>query len=128
MANVFISHRGGDISEAERLASEIQAKGHKVWLDEWELKIGDSIVGEIEKGLTGTTYVVMCFSDSGVSAPWISREWMSTLARQLNGENVRLLPVRLTGGQSPAIIADIKFADLVKDWNEGFKQLNDAIK
>ncbi|WP_165964244.1 hypothetical protein [Actinomadura sp. KC216] len=37
---------------------------------------------------------------------------MSTLARQLNGAGVRLLP----GGEPPAMIADLKSADLVTGW------------
>lgn len=98
MASVFISHRGSDVAEAERLAQEVRARGHTVWLDEWELEIGKSIVAEMNKGLSDATYVVVCFSDTGVTAPWMSREWMSALARQLNGEGIKLLPVRLTGG------------------------------
>jgi hypothetical protein len=53
---------------------------------------------------------------------------MSTLARQLNGHNVKILPIRLTGGQPPAILADIKYLDLMKDWNRGVSELLRAIK
>jgi hypothetical protein len=48
---------------------------------------------------------------------------MSALARQLEGHNVRILPVRLTGGGPPAILADIKYADLVRDWDKGVAEL-----
>jgi hypothetical protein len=128
MANVFISHRGSDLVPAERLASELKAVGHDVWLDEWELQIGDSIVGRMDAGLSGATYVVLCYSAQGVSAPWMSREWTSALARQLNGASVKLLPVVLTGGSPPAILADIKYVDLTKDWASGVQQLLRAIK
>jgi hypothetical protein len=128
MANVFISHRVQDLAEAERLSREVEAAGHKVWLDEWEIGIGDSIVGEIQKGLQGSTYVVLCFSAAGVMSPWISREWMSTLARQLQGHPVKIRPVRLTGGEPPAILADLKYADLVADWTSGIASLLAAIK
>ncbi len=127
MANVFISHRGDDLATAERLANELKAAGHSVWLDGWELQIGDSIVGRINAGLSGATYVVLCYSSHGVMAPWMSREWMSALAGQLNGANVKLLPVVLTGGTPPAILADIKYADLVSDWATGVRQLIRAI-
>src|SRR5215207_1771039 len=33
MASVFISHRSADLLEAERLANELRAHGHDVWLD-----------------------------------------------------------------------------------------------
>jgi len=128
MANVFISHRRVDDAEAERLATEIRNVGHDVWLDVWEIGIGDSIIQRMNEGLTGATYLVLCYSSSDVLAPWISSEWMNTLARQLNGENVKILPVRLTGGTPPAILASIRYADLVVDWPRGVADLLRAIK
>jgi hypothetical protein len=58
----------------------------------------------------------------------MGREWMSALARQLNGRGVKVLPVRLTGGESPAILEDIKHADLVADWSSGVAELLAAIR
>jgi hypothetical protein len=82
----------------------------------------------MNEGLEGSTFLVLCYSSSGVSSPWMSREWMAALARQLNGHNVRVLPVRLTGGQPPAILDDIRYADLVGDWSQGVIDLLEAIK
>jgi hypothetical protein len=123
MANVFISYRGADGQQAERLAKEIQAAGHDVWLDLWKINIGDSIVQRIDEGLAGTTFVVVCYSSAGVMSPWMSREWMSALSQQLSGKGVKLLPARLTGGEPPAILSDVRYADLVKNWDEGVKEL-----
>lgn len=128
MANVFISHRGGDAPVAERLAEQIRSAGHQVWFDEWEVNIGDSIVGRMNEGLGGSAYLVLCYSSEGVMAPWIGREWMSALARQMDGHDVKILPALLTGGSPPAILADIKYADLVADWERGVKQLLRAIR
>lgn len=128
MANVFISHRGSDAQQAEQLAIEIRNAGHQVWLDAWKIELGDSIIKRMDEGLEGATYVVVCYSSSGITAPWMSREWMSTLARQLDGRGVKLLPVLLTGGEPPAILADIKYADLVKNWQQGISQLLHAIR
>jgi hypothetical protein len=128
MAKVFLSHRGADAPTAERLASDLRNLGHDVWLDVWKIGVGDSIVERIDEGLTGSSYVVLCYSDAGVSAPWMSREWMSTLAQQLNGVAIRLLPARLTGGRPPAILADIKYVDLVKDWSSGVDALDAAMR
>jgi hypothetical protein len=127
MAKVFVSHRGVDTTVAERLAQEIRARGHDVWLDAWEIKVGDSLIERINEGLSGASYVVLCYSDAGSSTPWMAREWMSTLARQLNGVGVRLLPVRLTGGGPPAILDDLKYVDLAEDWPAGVDALCSSI-
>jgi hypothetical protein len=127
MANVFISHRKVDDKQSEQLSVEICKAGHQVWLDEWEINLGDSIVERVNEGLEGASYVVLCFSEAGISQ-WVNREWMSSLARQLSGQNIKVIPVLLTGGKLPAILADIKHADLVTDWSKGVSELLRAIK
>jgi len=84
--------------------------------------------GQLNEGLEAADYVVMCYSSSGVTSPWMSREWMSALARQLEGHKVRLLPVVLTGGDPPPILADIVYVDLVKDWSNGVAKLLAVIR
>lgn len=128
MSNVFISHRMQDAAQAERLAEAIRDAGHRVWFDGWEIGIGDSIVARIDEGLQGASYLVLCYSSSGTGSQWISREWMSALSRQLNGRGIKLLPVNLTGGEPPAILDDLKWADLVKDWDKGLSELLKAIR
>ena len=127
MANLFISHRKTDSAAAERLAEAARLAGHTVWFDEWNIDIGDSIVARIDEGLEGAAYLVLCYSSSGLS-PWVDREWQSALARQLSGHGVKILPVLLTGGAPPAILADIKYADLITDWDQGIGQLLRAIR
>jgi hypothetical protein len=128
MASVFISHRGADTALATRLAERLRAARHDVWLDAWEIGLGDSIIGRMDEGLASSTYVVLCLSADGVHAPFISREWMATLARQLEGAAVKLLPVRLSGGAPPAILADLRYADLVSDWDTGEAELLKALR
>ncbi|WP_242470162.1 toll/interleukin-1 receptor domain-containing protein [Thiococcus pfennigii] len=127
MANVFLCHRKPDAARVARLAGELRNAGHDVWLDEWKIGIGDSIVAEIDKGLSGANYLVLCYSAAGPS-DWTDREWHSTLHRQLSGHPVKILPARLSGGGPPAILADIKYADLVADWAKGVQDLLRAIR
>jgi|SRR5882724_1103939 len=126
MANVFLSHRGADAALATKLATELTAHGHNVWLDVWDIKVGDQIVTRMNAGLSGSIYVIVCYSSAGM-APWMDIEWASALARQLNGEGIRILPARLSGIVAPAILAGTKYADLIHDWNQGILDLLKAI-
>ncbi|MEV6233707.1 toll/interleukin-1 receptor domain-containing protein [Saccharopolyspora shandongensis] len=128
MSAVFVSHRLADEDLAERLATDLRERGHDVWLGTWKIGLGDSIVEKISEGLSSCSYVVLCYSDEGSASPWMSREWMSALSRQLDGTGVRLLPVRLSGGSPPAILADIKYADLTADWAGGLAVLCSALE
>lgn len=127
MAKVFISHRGADAILAERLAEEIRAVGHGVWLDTWEISVGDQIVERMNAGLSESNYLVLCYSCHGM-APWMNIEWASALSAQLNGKNVKVLPVRLSGAEAPAILEGTKYADLTSDWKSGVADLLQAIK
>lgn len=127
MGRVFISHRGSDTAEAERLAAALAERGHVVRFDSWELVAGDSIIAWMNEGLESAGFVALCYSKAGVDAPWISREWMSALARQLDGHPITLLPVRLTGRQGPAIIADLKATDWMADPVRAVDELHRAI-
>jgi TIR domain len=129
MANVFISHRSSDKTLAERLAADVASAGHKVWIDSAEIGLGDSIVEKIDQGLSGSHYLVLCYSRDGVKSPWISREWQSRLNRQLSGKNVKIIPVIISGGgEIPAILADIKYADFTANWSAALRDLLLALR
>ncbi|HEV7646117.1 MAG TPA: toll/interleukin-1 receptor domain-containing protein [Pyrinomonadaceae bacterium] len=127
MANVFISHRTNDNREAELLANEMRKAGHNVWLDIWNITLGHSIVERINEGLEQANYLILCYSSSGIDSEWMRREWMSGLSRKLNGKQINILPVILTGGEPPAILEDVLYVDLTKNWSDGVVSLLRAI-
>jgi hypothetical protein len=128
MSIVFISHRSTDAETAERLAGDLEALGHTTKLDSRDVVVGDSITGWMNEAATDCDALVICLSGDGVAAPWISREWLSTLARCLEGEDIQLLPLRLPGGKPPALLADLKYADASRDWDEAVCALDQALR
>lgn len=127
MATVFISHRGADRAAALRLAEALRNSGHDVWIDVWKIGIGDSIVQKINDGLTSSCFLVLCCSDDSSTSAWMDQEWMSALARQMDGAHIKVLPVLLTGGAPPPILAHVKYADLVADWSGGIDAICRAL-
>src|ERR1700690_2162724 len=123
MASVFISHRGADQSAAERLGRGLRDRGHEVWIYIWKIDVGDSIVERINTGLSEACFLLLCGSNEPSVSPWVDREWMSALASQLDGANIRMLPVLLTGDNLPFILKDIKYADLVLHWQHGIEDI-----
>lgn len=123
MSVVFISHRSVDSKEAELLASEIRKVGHSVWLDLWEFNAGISIIDKINEGLSNASHLVLCYSKAGIDSPWMKKEWQAALALQLNNSAIDILPIRLSGGEPPAILADVYFLDFVDNWNKAMSKL-----
>lgn len=91
--DVFISHASEDKDEVVRsLAHALQALGLKVWYDEFELKIGDSLRRKIDKGLATSRFGVIVMSKVFFQKGWANYELDGLVTRSVTGEQV-LLPV-----------------------------------
>ena len=69
----FISHAGEDKGSFVRgLAEALQARGARVWYDEFTLKVGDSLRREIDRGLANSSFrrcrIVETFFQQGVAS------------------------------------------------------------
>ena len=91
--DVFISHASEDKSLiAKPLAKELQNLGAKVWLDEFELKIGDDLRESIDEGLNQSRYGIVILSDSFFGKNWTEYELEGLTARDMSEDKV-ILPV-----------------------------------
>ncbi len=57
MSSIFISHSWSDKSSARKLAADLRKVGVYVWLDEAEIKLGDSLIQKIRAGIDTVDYV-----------------------------------------------------------------------
>jgi len=73
--DAFISHAGEDKGEVARpLAEALTARGLRVWLDENELHVGDSLRAKIDHGLAESRFGVVILSPSFFAKDWPQRE------------------------------------------------------
>jgi hypothetical protein len=91
--DVFISHAREDKEAVARpLATQLAARGVKVWLDAYELVLGDSLRKKIDEGLAQSRWGVVILSPSFFRKPWARAELDALVSRELDGEKT-LLPV-----------------------------------
>jgi hypothetical protein len=91
--DVFISHASEDKIEVARpLASLLLQAGLKVWLDEFELKLGDSLRRKIDAGLGDSRFGVVVLSKAFFSKEWPKKELDALVARE-DGVAKVILPV-----------------------------------
>lgn len=62
MSNIFLSHTHADKPFVRKLANDLKASGHKVWIDEAEINIGDSLIEKIRTGLDQVDYIAAILS------------------------------------------------------------------
>ena len=91
--DVFISHASEDKDEVVRpLAIALINKGLKVWYDEFELKIGDSLRRKIDKGLAKSKFGIVVLSKSFIKKGWTNYELDGIITKANTGEQV-MLPI-----------------------------------
>lgn len=91
--DVFISHASEDKDEVVRpLANALKAGGLKVWFDEFELRIGDSLRRKIDKGLATSRFGVVVLSRPFFSKGWTNYELDGIVTRVVTGEQI-ILPI-----------------------------------
>lgn len=91
--DVFISHASEDKDAVARpLALQLQGHGIKVWLDEFELTLGDSLRRTIDRGLSQSRFGIVILSQNFFKKDWPQRELDGLAAREENHQKV-ILPV-----------------------------------
>jgi len=93
LPDLFISHASEDKDSFVRpLAGRLVESGFKVWYDEFDLRIGDSLSESIDYGLASATAGLVVISKAFMAKPWPRRELRGLTARQLDHSS-RLMPL-----------------------------------
>lgn len=91
--DVFISHASEDKRDIARpLADALIARGVNVWLDEFELTLGDSLRRTIDNGLRSSRFGVVVLSPHFLEKEWPQKELDALVSSEQGGEK-RILPI-----------------------------------
>lgn len=91
--DVFISYASEDkLTVARPLAANLVALGLRVWFDEFELHVGDSLRRSIDQGLIQSHFGVVIFSKNFFSKQWPQYELDALTAREIEERKV-ILPI-----------------------------------
>lgn len=91
--DVFISHASEDKDDVVRpLAHALKSENLKVWYDEFELKIGDSLRRKIDNGLAKSRFGVVVLSKSFFGKGWPNYELDGLVTKATTGDQI-ILPI-----------------------------------
>jgi hypothetical protein len=91
--DAFISHATEDKEKVVKpLANALTRMKYRVWYDEFELRVGDSLRKSIDKGLLNSRFGVVVLSPAFFSKKWPQYELNGLTAREMDGHKV-ILPV-----------------------------------
>lgn len=124
---VFLSHTSADKPIARRLAQDLRGRGLAVWLDEAEIRVGDSIPARVAGGLEESDLLILMCSTAALKSRWVHRE-LNIFARMMIELDRPILPCRLDAARIPTIVSDLKYANFADSYEHGLGDLLGAVK
>jgi hypothetical protein len=93
--DVFISHASEDKDDVVRALAHALDDDHglRVWYDEFELRIGDSLRRKIDTGIARTRFGVVVLSHAFFAKGWSGYELDGLVVRELSGGKQIILPL-----------------------------------
>jgi type III secretory pathway component EscV len=121
---VFLSHSSPDKALARRLARDLQSAHVEVWLDQWQIGVGESFEQRIAQGLDDTDFVIVLLTRQAVASEWVNREWRKMVEREAGTRRIAVLPVRAERCELPDFLAQRSHADIAGgSYVPGFRHL-----
>jgi hypothetical protein len=124
---VFISYSHQNSDFAEQLALQMIKHKAKVWIDRWELNVGDSIIDKIQNAIEGSSALLVILSKASVASEWCKKELNAGLIRELDEKRVVVLPVLIEDCTLPMFLRDKKYADFRTNYEDGLREVIGAI-
>jgi len=106
---VFISHSSDDHDFVLKLSKKLKEDLIDVWVDDWEIKVGDSIVQKINEGLENSSFFIIVLSKYSLKSSWVLKELNSALMLQLTKKDIKILPIflEINPEDAPPLLRDI---------------------
>ncbi|MEA3035747.1 MAG: hypothetical protein QOH04_1512 [Sphingomonadales bacterium] len=123
---IFLSHTAVDKPFVRRLRDDLLERGvPRVWLDEAEIEIGDSLINKIDEGLKLSRYIAVILSKKSIKAPWVKKELEIAINREIDSGEVVVLPLLYEACELPTFLLGKLYADFTKpgDYEEVLAKL-----
>jgi hypothetical protein len=120
---VFISYSSKDKKYADQLAEAIKKHGAEVWYDKNDILVGHSIVNKIYKGIRNSDYFAIILTKNSVNSKWVKEELTHAKMKEIESENVVILPLLYEDCIIPEVLADKHYANFRDSFDEGFLDL-----
>jgi hypothetical protein len=120
---VFVSHSSKDKAFVDHIVSDLAAHQISVWYDKLDIKIGDSIPGKINAGLSDAKYFLIVLSPDSVTSLWVQEELNAALMRQITSNGTFLIPILFRDCEIPPLLAHRRYVDFRSNYNDGLTEI-----
>ena len=121
--DIFMSHSSKDKKIAARLSTDLNFCGIDVWLDQWELHIGQSLTDELARAMDDSRYIAIVITENYNKSVWTKTEYKKALSREQRENRTVMLPLILGKAEIPDFLEDKIYVDLRTDYYSQLTQV-----
>lgn len=110
-SGIFLSHSHLDKRFVQQLAGDLALHGVRVWIDQAEMMIGDSLLQKISSAISEMEYVGVIISQHSVDSNWVKFELKLAMSLEIGGGKVKVLPLLVDDCKFPDFLNDKVYAD-----------------
>jgi hypothetical protein len=96
------------------LATDLTAAGVRVWIDEAEIVVGDSLIQRIGAGIDAVDYLAVVLSPEATASAWVQKEVEIAMTREISGRTVKVLPLIYRPCSLPPFLEGKLYADFTR--------------
>lgn len=129
MYDVFLCHASEDKDAiAKPLYEELRKQGLTVFIDEEDIKWGESLIDVINKALHKSKYVIAVMTDKSVGKSWPQKEINAVLNQEIKAGTNKLLPL-ICGDAEDILSENFLMSDkLYKEWVNNPEEIAKLVK
>lgn len=114
---IFISHSSKDKPFVRKLDATLSGFGIHVFLDERDIKVGDSIPAKIYDGISKATHFIYVISSNSKNSAWVQEELDVAKMKQKENAGCVILPVLIEQTELPTAVKHVRYADFL-NWQD----------
>jgi tetratricopeptide (TPR) repeat protein len=108
----FVSYTGADKAWAEWIAWELEAAGHEVLVQAWDMVPGTNWVAAMHRGVQDSERTIAVLSAAYLDSVYGTVEWQAAWRDDPTGADRKLLVLRVEDCERPGLLASVGSADL----------------
>jgi hypothetical protein len=124
---IFISYSQKDSRFVDVLASNLAIRRHNIWMDRWELNVGDSLIDKIQNALTASSAILIVLSKHSVGSQWCKKELNAGLVRELDERKALLMPCVIDDCEIPLFLREKLYADFRSNPDKALSDIDRAL-
>lgn len=123
---VFISHSSKDKDFVKKLSGFLLKHGIPSWVDEAEIRYGDSLNQKISKAIETIDIVIAVISTHSVESSWVRQELDWAMSKEIVSNKVVIIPIIIDKCDVPFFLCNKLYADFT-DQTEYLKTIDKLV-